>query len=241
MYYMSLQNDVNKLLTNFLIDYNNLSLSKLQIISLPIKSPELSYKDTDYYYNLIIPSLFTIGGIAILFKFVLWFVSEKEKKLKDLVMRQGITNFQYIMSWLITFIILNFIPVLVYALVLNVFFFKHTNYFFVLIPCILFFLNIFAMGIAMSQVLNNVNQSQSLLKLIYVGITILGVPLSLETTSAPIRYIFSIFPQIVLKSVFEMLWQSKVIFLILTFSNILMDWISLFFLKRIKTSISFRC
>ena len=97
--------------------------------------------------------------------------------------------------------ILNVIPVIVFTIVLSRFYFKNTNFFFILVPNILFFLNIFAMGIAISQVLNNVNQSQSLLKLVYFGMTILGVPLSMENTSKWLRYIFSIFPQIALKSI----------------------------------------
>ncbi len=215
---MPIRGEVNKLLANFKIYFFNKgtkgteSTPNLSIYSLPMTNPAGEYKYTDDMYGLIIPSMFTIGAIAVLFKFVLWIVSEKEKKLNHLLMRQGITNFQYVLSWLITYCILNIIPVIIMAIILNVFWFKNTNFFFVLLPCMLFFLNIFGMIILLVQFLNNVNQSQSLLKLVYVGISILDVPLSFETTSPVIRYIFSIFPQIVLKSTLELLWQVKVTF-----------------------------
>ena len=174
-----------------------------------MKTPKLISLDQDLLTDFL-PSIFTISYISILFKFVLWLVVEKEKKLKDLLFRQGITSVQYFLSWLFTFLIMTIIPIIINTILMNIYFFPNTNIFLIFFILFLFSLNILSMSLVFHQFVNDVRSGQSLLKLIFVGVSILNIVILRDETSIIIKYLFCLFPQTLLKISLELLNQTKV-------------------------------
>jgi hypothetical protein len=200
----------NKTLSDKIISQKYSNTTNVQYITFPLKSPFLvSVTEGIDVYNQTIPVMLSISYISILFKFVLWMVVEKEKKLKDLLSRQGISPFQYFLSWLLTFMIMTIIPIIGNSLLLNYFFFPNTNFIFIFLNLFLFSLNILAMALVFHQFVDNVRSGQSLLKLLYLGVSVFSVVVSREEVNVTIKYIFSIFPQILLKVSFEIFLQTK--------------------------------
>ena len=55
---------------------------------------------------------------------------------------------------------------------------------------------------------------QTILKIFYIGVSFLSIPLSDQSVPIIIRYLACIFPQVVLKYTFEILINADVIFII---------------------------
>ena len=194
---------------------------KLQLTSTPMKSPSIHSSIDNTILNSIIPVILSISYISILFQFVLWLVAEKEKKLKDLLIRQGVTTTQYMLSWLYTFVLLTIIPIIVNSVLLKFYFFQKTNIIFIFLNLFFFSLNILGMALVFHQFVSDIRSGQSLLKLVYISFSILSAVISREGVSYIFRYVFSIFPQTVLKSSFEIFLSTK------NFENGL-DWTMMF-------------
>jgi hypothetical protein len=215
--------DVNKLKKNrFALEFNYLIISfllkqnpdsqvnrEISYYSLPMKTPSLVSINSDEILNTMIPVFFSISYISILFKFVLWLVVEKEKKLKDLLTRQGISTYQYFLSWLATFVIMTIIPILVNSILLNIYYFPNTNFIFIFMNLFLFSLNIIGMALVFHQFVDNIRSGQSLLKVVFIGVSIFSVVINRDEVSIVYKYLFSIFPQTVLKCSFEIFMQTK--------------------------------
>lgn len=198
------------LLINFLLDYSGKNFAKdIKLITQPMKSPKLISSNSEDIFLNIVPVIMSISYISILFKFVLWMVAEKEKKLKDLLARQGISTNQYFLSWLISFIILTIVPITLNSVLLTYFIFPNTNFLFIFLNLFLFSLTILPMALVFHQFVDNVRSGQALLKMIYIGISILSVVVNRDEVNIIIRYMFSIFPQTILKNSFELFLQTK--------------------------------
>ena len=67
------------LFTNFLLHQNNKQTPNITLNILPEKTPSMRNLDdfTKIYFTSVLPFLFSIAYISILFKFVLWLVNEK--------------------------------------------------------------------------------------------------------------------------------------------------------------------
>jgi hypothetical protein len=214
--YMENTIDFQIFLTKFLLRNNINHLNKdLTVTTIPLDIPE-NYRPTKGFslemqiFENVIPAVISLTYISLLFKFVLNMVVEKEKKLKDLITRQGISTFQYFLSWLFTFIILATIPIILNSVLLTIYFFERTNFFFILVNIFLFSLNIIGMSVLFHQFVDNVRSGQALLKLLYISVSILSIAINSESTPAVLRYLFYIFPQTILKSSFELFMQAKV-------------------------------
>lgn len=151
----------------------------------------------------IVPLLISISYSSTLFTFVIWMVSEKEKKLDELLFRQGISQKQYLMSWAITFILLTIVPTTASSYLLAKFFFKNIKFTLIFITLFLFTLNIFGMSFLFQSFIQRVQTGQTILKIIYIGITILSSATNGPEIPKIAKYILSIFPQITLLSNFE--------------------------------------
>lgn len=127
-----------------------------------------------------------------------------------MLFRQGVTNFEYILSWFLTFIILVTIPLILNTYLLKVYFIKKTNFLIIFFNLFLYNINILSMALFFQNFCHDIRSSQTFLKIFYVGISFLSIPLANEATPLFLRYIFCIFPQVVLKYSFEIMLQSEV-------------------------------
>lgn len=199
-------------LSQFLLYFHNKTLTKnIEIDAIPMTSQK---NITTVSLNMVgnfIPSAISLSYLSVLFKFVLWLVVEKEKKLKDLLARQGVTTFQYFSSWLVTFIILTIIPITMNSILMKTYYLQNTSILFIFFNLFLFLLNILAMALFFHQFVNDVRSGQSLMKVFYIGVSILSLVVSREETNIVIRYMFNIFPQTVLKTSFDIFLNTRVI------------------------------
>lgn len=205
--------ELQKLLAYFLMNnnVNSTSFPNLEVQLLPSKSPRFKIDNSlGILFTTILPFFFSVSYISILFKFVLWLVIEKEKKLKDMIFRQGVSGFEYIVSWFITFIILVSIPLILNTILLKTHFLTKTSVFVIFSNLFLYNINILSMALLFQNFCHDIRSSQTFLKIVYVGISFLSIPLANESTPLALRYIFSIFPQVALKYSFEILLQSEV-------------------------------
>jgi len=202
--YMKIQNQFTIMLTKIiLIETSKETNKNLHIKAIPMKTPNLISSIDENIFISIFPAILSISYISILFQFVLWLVIEKEKKLKDLLTRQGVTTIEYLLSWLFTFILFTIVPIIINSFLLKFYLFPKTNILFIFLNLFLFSLNILGMALVFHQFVNDVRSGQSLLKLVYISVSLFSVVISREGVHYIFRYIFSIFPQTVLKSSFE--------------------------------------
>jgi hypothetical protein len=150
--------------------------------------------------------------VSILFKFVIWMLEEKQKHLKDLFIRQGISTIEYFISWLITFLIMTLPMIILNSILLKIYFFSNSNFFLIFLNLFLFSVNILSMALVSHQFAKDIRTGQSLLKFLYLGVSILSVPLSKEGTPVLFKIFFSIFPQILLRNSLEIFFNTKVKF-----------------------------
>jgi len=201
-----------KLIYKFLLYSNNAESrnADLEIQSFPLASPKFESSSNDDIFNNIIPTIFSISYIAILFQFVLWIVKEKEAKLDEFLYRQGISKTQYFVSWIYTFVLLMIIPILLNTFLLSFYLFPKTHLIILFINNFLFSINIIALALVFNQLVSSLRSGQAFLRFFYIGVSILGIPATKETTHPLIRMLFVIFPQTVLKMSFEILLETKV-------------------------------
>lgn len=196
----------------YLLNKKKLQADKdLQLTTMPMKTPEfVSTIDLPKEANMAIPVTLCISYISILFQFVLWMVVEKEEKLKDLFLRQGVSINVYFLSWFITFIILTLPTITINSILLKLYLFTKSSIFIIFLNLFLFSINILSMALVFHQFASDVRTGQSLLKFLYIGVSILSVPISQNGTPVILRIIFSIFPQTILRMSFDILTSSKV-------------------------------
>ena len=209
-----------KFIFNFLLLVNKETINNpndLIIHTIPITSNELELSPIDFGYNYFIPTLFSLSYIAILFQFVLWIVTEKEAKLDEFVYRQGISKSEYFLSWIYTFILLMIIPILINTFLLAFFLFPKTSIIIIFSNMFLFSINIKALALVFNQLVSSLRSGQAILKLFFIGISILGIPATKETTHGAVRLLFCIFPQTILKLSYEILMETKVNIFILIY------------------------
>ena len=198
------------LIKKFILSKNNIKIDKdIQISSLPMKSPKTS-KFSFAELNIVLPVTLCISYISILFQFVLWMVIEKEQKLKDLFLRQGVSIYNYFLSWFLTYLILTIPTLAINSILLKNFFFLNSNVFLIFGNLFLFSINILSSALVFHQFADNVRTGQSLLKFLYIGVSILSVPISKEGAPKFIKLIFSIFPQTLLRTSFDIFLNADV-------------------------------
>ena len=207
-------NDVDKwvnydiLLTNFLLYLNNIGPTKenIKINYKPLTTPPIYNVLSNEDFIMLIPMLISISYSSTLFTFFLWMVKEKERKLKDLLSRQGINPIRYFFSWILTFITLTIIPMIICAYVIKKFFFYNIGFFWILISLFLFSMNIFSMSFVLQSFVNTIQGGQTLIKVVYLSVSILSGVIASPQINLFVKYILFIFPQITEVENFEVLF-----------------------------------
>jgi hypothetical protein len=114
-------------------------------------------------------------------------------------------------SWALTFILLTITPILLSGLLMKLYFIKKTSIFIIWTNILLYNLNILSMALLFQHFCDDVRSGQTLLKILYIGVSFLSIPLSSEQVPILLRYCTSIFPQVVLGYSFEVLILADVI------------------------------
>ena len=211
--YMNLEiNDVQKwynydiLLYNFMLYLNKIEEQKnnITINFKPIKTPPL-FNPLGEESVMLVPMLISISYSSTLFTFFLWMVKEKERKLKDLLARQGINPIRYFLSWILTFITLTIIPMTLCAYIIKKFFFHNISFYWIFFSLFLFTINIFSMSFLLQSFVKTIEGGQTLLKVVYLSVSILSGVIASPQINLFLKYILFIFPQITEVENFEAL------------------------------------
>ena len=194
------------LISNFLIKINNITQTKnITIYEKPLTTPPIYNIFSSEQIITTIPMCLSISYSSTLFAFVLWMVAEKEKRLNDFLFRQGISHSKYLLSWFLTFILITTIPTLCTSYLLYRYLFVHTSFFLIAISQLLFTINIFGMSFLFQSFVKTVQTGQTILKVVYLGVTILSNAIIRPEVPLIAKCILAIFPQITQLANFELL------------------------------------
>ena len=148
------------------------------------------------YYLIEIFSILIYGTIFL--NFVSRLLDEKEKKLDILLSRYGILEKHYIISWLITYLILISYPLIILTISSRIILFKHINFFLIFINQIIFVIALFSFCYFLNTILKTLKQGQTFFKLIFFGITALSGMIYEKKMNIFLQFIFLFFPYSVL-------------------------------------------
>lgn len=110
-------------------------------------------------------------------------------------MHQGINRISYDLSWIITYLILIFIPVIVSTAIFKLLFMTNVNTILIFAVQFLFTINMFGMCYLFETFVQTINSGQTLTKLFYLGISILYFLLRRPEVNVIVKYFFCLFPQ----------------------------------------------
>ena len=190
----------HKLFSNFVLSLNqkepinNSTLVHYKQISRPPIRNIFSVDDISSYFPLVI----SLTHVSVLFNILFWMISEKQERLVEFLNRQGITQYQYILSWFITFISLTIVPSL-----LLVFVYKFNHFFYVLFFLILFNISIFASAFFYHSLIDKIQTGSTIMKILYIGVCIFSIVIVQKKVPLYVKILFSIFPQILNVMTFE--------------------------------------
>ena len=194
------------IISNFLKQYyigeNNIN-EKINIYFKPLNTPPIYNILSNEFAIMFVPMIISISFSSTLFSFVLWMVKEKSQNLHELLFRSGITPNKYYQTWFVTFMVLTIIPIIVCAYMIYVKAFINISYIYILFSFILFDISLFSMSLLMHTLTNTTEQSQTLLKLIYIFLTFLSSMITKPEVNYAVKKIFSFFPQIILIQNFQ--------------------------------------
>jgi hypothetical protein len=121
-------------------------------------------------------------------------IREKEKKLTELLERQGISQKIYFLSWLFTFLIIIILPLIIYILFYHFSFPFHTKLY--IINMILFTFSLYLFTYFLYICISKSQTGSILIKLINLLSSLLGIALISENCSRLLKIFSAIIPQI---------------------------------------------
>jgi len=171
---------------------------KINIYFKPLNTPPIYNKLGNDFILTFLPMIISISFSSILFSFVLWMVKERSNNLQEFLFRYGITPNKYYLSWFMTFIILTIIPDIICSYLIKKYALVNISFFLVFFSLTLFNLSLFSTSMLLHCLTKTIEQSQTLLKLIYLFMSILSSMITKPEVSYFTKKIFSFFPQITL-------------------------------------------
>ena len=147
--------------------------------------------------------------------FVMLMIDEKEKKLTQLLQRQGVTTINYFFSWLLSYLVLCFLPLVSFVL----FYIATIRYYAFLfaLDLLLFVLGLFSLSFFFYTCIDTTKTGSILIKFVNFTSSVLGVAIALPQCSKITKMLTSLIPQI------NIYLSSIVIDKILTFPNLTWD------------------
>ena len=160
------------------------------------KFPNSTYQ---YYVNTIGASCGITIVVSLYFSltnyfFVMLMIDEKEKKLTQLLQRQGVSNIKYFYSWLLSYLVLCLLPFVSF----NLFYFAIVRYYTYLyiIDMILFILSLFSFSYFLYSLIETTKTGAILIKFINFTSSVLGVSIAFPQCSKITKVLTSFIPQI---------------------------------------------
>ena len=132
-------------------------------------------------------------------------VKEKSQNLHQFLFRYGISSNKYYQSWFMTFIILTIFPLIICSYLLYKHIFANINIFLIFFSLLLFDISLFSTSLLMHCLTKTIEQSQTLLKIVYIFLTFLSSMITKPEVSYFTKKIFMFFPQIILIQNFQQL------------------------------------
>ena len=126
--------------------------------------------------------------------FCMRMIDEKEKKLTELLQRQGISNISYFFSWFLTYLFIIFIPIIIYLLFYWIITPLHILLF--TLDIILFILSIYSFTYFLYICIKKSKTGSVVIKFINFSTSILGLGFISETIPKSIKIISALIPQI---------------------------------------------
>ena len=204
-YYLILSNFL-KLYYNYYSDTKKINdTEKINIYYKPLNSVPLTNKFSNEITLMFIPMLLSISFSSTLFSFVLWMVKEKSQNLHQFLFRYGITPNKYYRSWFITFLILTVLPIIFCTYFIHKYAFVNINIHLIFFSLMIFDISLFSTSMLMHCLTKTIEQSQTLLKLVYIFLTFLSSMITKPEVSYFMKKIFAFFPQILLMQNFQQL------------------------------------
>ena len=146
-------------------------------------------------YSYIVPFFISFMHVFIFLHFLFWMIEEKETKLVRFLNRQGITHYQYILSWYLTFLIMTLLPSFLTAFLLSFcFFFKH--FFLLFLFLYLFDLSVFAAALFYHTLIDKVRTASTIMKVLTLCLFAFAYVIIQEGIPLYVKLIFSLFPQV---------------------------------------------
>ena len=163
--------------------------------------------------------------------FIMLMIDEKEKKLTQLLQRQGVSTIHYFFSWMLSYLVLSFLPLVSFTL----FFFAILRYyaFLFLIDLILFIFGLFSFSYFFYTCIDTTKTGAILIKFVNFTSSVLGVAIALPQCSRFTKIITALIPQI------NIYLSSTAIDKILTFPNLTWDemWLQAYKVSYMETLI----
>lgn len=190
---------------------NMLEGKSFKITMFPISSPPILNQSLELksVLNYILPSLLAISYMPMLYNFFLMMLNEKIKSQRDLLRRQGVTILDYFLSWFYFYMMITILPTILNSVLIHHYFLPNTSIITIFSVIVIYSINIFTMALLFSQLVKDIRSSVSLITMLYIGITILSALITNEKVPHFLQYLVFIFPQVALKSNFDLLLQTK--------------------------------
>jgi len=168
---------------------------------LNIKIGQNSYPESTYFFysssigiscgiTIVISLYFSLTN----YFFVMLMIDEKEKKLTQLLQRQGVSTIIYFYSWMISFLVLCFLPFVSFAL-FYVAIVRYYSYLFIL-DMILFIFALFSFSYFFYSLIETTKTGAILIKFVNFTSSVLGVAISFPQCSKITKVLTSFIPQI---------------------------------------------
>ena len=201
------------IISNFLKEYYNYNSDaikindneKINIYYKPLNTAPVYNKFSNEFTLTFIPMMLSISFSSTLFSFVLWMVKEKSQNLHQFLFRYGITPNKYYRSWFITFLILTVLPIILCTYYIHKYAFVNINIYLIFFSLMIFDISLFSTSMLMHCLTKTIEQSQTLLKLVYLFLTFLSSMITKPEVSYFMKKIFAFFPQILLMQNFQQL------------------------------------
>ena len=121
-------------------------------------------------------------------------IDEKEKKLNDFIVRQGISKKEYIFSWFVTFFILSLLPFAAF-LSFGGFFFVYRYQFYV-INLVLYMISTYSVMFFAFSIFSSIRLRTTIIKIFNFSTIFLGATLSAPKIGRIVKIIFFMIPNV---------------------------------------------
>ena len=154
-----------------------------------------SYNYFGPYFSLLFASaLISFQFTITSYFFCMRMIDEKEKKLIELLERQGISKKNYFFSWLFFYLLIIIIPLIIY--IIFYFYLLKSHILLFIINMILFVFSLYLFTYFLSTCISNSQAGSILIKLINLSSSTLGIALISEKCSRLSKFFSAIIPQI---------------------------------------------